>query len=127
MTARLVPPARPAEVWGAGPIPEAATSAAAAAALAIDGAEGRVRVFGELDLSCGDALADAVAWLRRDDVDRRVTIDTTPLRFVDVAGHRLLRSALCRPDGTRDPRIVHVVGAAVARFERLLSTAVRPR
>jgi len=86
-----------------------------------------IRLAGELDVSTGDRLIDAVAWLRRRHPRRSIVIDTSRLSFVDVGGWRALCRAVCQPDGTRAPRVLHVVGPAVARLELVLSLAARSR
>lgn len=114
-------------IGGHGPTSRPAVGSGLDIDMDINDSSSIVRLRGELDSSTGDMLSDTVTWLRRRHSQRPVVIDTSRLSFVDVAGRRALLRALCRPDGSRDPRVLHVVGAAVARLELLIALAARPR
>lgn len=74
-----------------------------------------LQLAGDLDLASAGRLTAAMAWLRRR-WRHTIVIDTTRLDFVDLAGYRALKNSVYGPDGTRDPRVVYVVGAALARL-----------
>lgn len=88
-----------------------------------------LQLAGDLDLATAPRLAAAMAWLRRR-YRRTIVVDTRRLDFVDLAGYRALRASLQDPDGTRDPRIVYVVGEALGRLLHHLTAitgALSPR
>lgn len=81
---------------------------------------------GELDTSNAARLDEAMDWLRHERERRAggsIVVDTRPLRFVDVAGHRAIGRVALRPDGTPDPEVICIVGPVVARMRRLLAMA----
>jgi anti-anti-sigma factor len=83
-----------------------------------------VRLVGELDAATAPRFSEAMRWVRR----RRagpVVVDLSGVRFIDLAGHRALVAASARADGTRDPRILWVLGPAVTKLERLLVEIAR--
>ncbi len=66
-----------------------------------------------------------MAWARR--LGRQsIVIDTRGLRRIDVDGYRALEDSLVSADGTRDPRVVWIVGPAVARIHELVAIARAP-
>jgi anti-anti-sigma factor len=83
-----------------------------------------LRLSGELDLASAPRFRRAVDWLRRRH-DQAIILDTTGLTFIDLPGYRALNAALALPDGRRDPRVLYVVGAAVARLGTFLDQAGR--
>lgn len=74
-----------------------------------------LQLAGDLDLASAGRLTAAMSWLRRR-WRHTIVIDTTGLDFVDLAGYRAFKSSLYDADGGRDPRVVYVVGAALARL-----------
>lgn len=85
-------------------------------------------LVGDLDMATAPRLGEAMAWLR---VSRgpapTIVIDTTDLDFVAAAGYHALQSVLVRPDGLWDPRVVLVVGPALARREAAISASSTAR
>ena len=79
---------------------------------------------GELDRANAARVSSAVEWIRRRH-QGTIVLDLHSLTFVDLAGHRAIRRAACGPDGAPDPRVLRVVGPAVARFEHLLALTRR--
>ncbi|MGH9117730.1 MAG: STAS domain-containing protein [Acidimicrobiales bacterium] len=84
-----------------------------------------VRLDGELDVATAARFSEALGWVVRRRGDSPVVVDLTRVRFIDLAGHRALVAASARPDGTRDPRILWVLGPAVTRLERVLAEIAR--
>jgi anti-anti-sigma factor len=83
---------------------------------------------GDLDMATAPRLREAMAWLRfSSDPTTTIVIDTTDIEFIAAAGYRALQSALVGPNSLWDPRVVLVVGRAVARFEAAISGAAAGR
>jgi hypothetical protein len=83
---------------------------------------------GDLDMATAPRLGEAMAWLRfsRGHAST-IVIDTSDVDFIAAAGYRALQAALVGPDGLWDPRVVLIVGPAVARLEAALSARSTPR
>jgi anti-anti-sigma regulatory factor len=80
----------------------------------------QLRLAGDLDVASAGRFAAAMSWLRR--TGRLVIVDTRHLQFVGLAGDRALRDAAGYDElGRPDPRVVVLVGPAVARFRDLLT------
>jgi anti-anti-sigma factor len=76
---------------------------------------------GELDLVTAPRLLAAMEWLRRR-YRHVIVVDTRDLEFVDLAGYRAFDACLRDPaDGERDPRVVYVVGDALAHLQSILA------
>jgi anti-anti-sigma factor len=85
-------------------------------------------VSGELDMATAPRLAEAMAWLRFSGCPATtIVINTRDLDFIAGAGYRALLAALVGRDGLWDPRVVLVVGPAVARLEAAIAAASAPR
>jgi anti-anti-sigma factor len=83
-----------------------------------------LRLTGDLDLVSTARFTKAMAWIRRR-TERAIILDTSGLSFIDLTGYRALNAALALPDGRRDPRVLYVVGASVAKLGALLDRATR--
>ena len=82
---------------------------------------------GDLDMATAPRLGEAMAWLRCScGAAPTILIDTSDLDFIAAAGYRALQAALVRPDGLWDPRVLLVVGPAVARLEAAISASSTP-
>jgi hypothetical protein len=83
---------------------------------------------GDLDMATAPRLGEAMAWLRfsRGHAST-IVIDTSDVDFIAAAGYRALQAALVGPDGLWDPRVVWIVGPAVARLEAVICAASAPR
>jgi hypothetical protein len=82
---------------------------------------------GDLDLATAPRLGEAMAWLRCSRGRApTIVIDTTDLDFVAAAGYHALQEVQVRRDGLWDPRVVLVVGPALARLEAAISAASTP-
>jgi hypothetical protein len=92
------------------------------------GAVMELGLSGDLDMATAPRLGEAMAWLRfgRGHAST-IVIDTTDVDFIAAAGYRALQAALVGPDGLWDPRVVWIVGPAVARLEAVISAASTPR
>jgi anti-anti-sigma regulatory factor len=80
-----------------------------------------LKLAGELDLLTAPRLLAAMEWLRRR-YRHVIVIDTRDLRFVDLAGYRAFEASLHDAAGDRDPRVVYVVGDALAYLQSVLTT-----
>ena len=91
------------------------------------GAVVALELSGELDMATAPRVGEAMAWLRAGTRPRTtIVIDTTGVDFIAAAGYRALQAALVRPDGLWDPRVLLVVGPAVARLEAAISASSTP-
>jgi anti-anti-sigma factor len=82
---------------------------------------------GDLDMATAPRLREAMAWLRfSSEPATTIVIDTTDVDFIAAAGYRALQAALVGPNGLWDPRVVLIVGPAVARLEAAISAARPP-
>ena len=82
----------------------------------------RLHVAGELDSYTAPRLVDAVKWLRRRHAGGLV-LDLHDVTFVDTVGYRAIHHASCDEDGRPDPRVVRVIGPAVAKLELVVALA----
>ncbi|HEY3140958.1 MAG TPA: hypothetical protein VGJ86_07500 [Acidimicrobiales bacterium] len=71
---------------------------------------------GDLDLINVPRFLAAMGWLRRR-TRQVIVVDTRGLDFVDLAGYRAFEASLQDRSGARDPRILYVVGDALARVQ----------
>jgi anti-anti-sigma factor len=79
---------------------------------------------GDLDMATAPRLRDAMAWLRiSSDPTTTVVIDTSDVYFIAASGYRALQAALVGPNGLWDPRVILIVGPAVARLEAAITAA----
>lgn len=82
---------------------------------------------GDLDMATAPRLGEAMAWLRFSRGPApTIVIDTTDLDFVAAAGYHALQTVMVRADGLWDPRVVLVVGPALARLEAAISASSTP-
>jgi hypothetical protein len=82
---------------------------------------------GDLDMATAPRLGEAMAWLRFSRGPApTILVDTTDLDFIAAAGYHALQAVLVRPDGLWDPRVVLVIGPALARFEAAISASSTP-
>jgi anti-anti-sigma factor len=87
-----------------------------------------LRLSGDLDMATAPRLREAMVWLRfGSDPTTTIVIDTSDIEFVAAAGYRALQAALVGPNGLWDPRVVLVVGSAVARLEAAVAATVADR
>ncbi len=82
----------------------------------------RLHVTGELDAYTAPRLVEAVSWLRRRH-DGGLVLDLHDVTFVDTVGYRAIHRASCDDDGRPDPRVVRVIGPAVAKLELVVALA----
>lgn len=82
----------------------------------------RLRIEGELDAFTAPRLVEAVGWLRRRH-DGGIVLDLHDVTFVDMAGYRAIHRVCCDGAGHPDPRVVRVIGPAVAKLELVVALA----
>ena len=76
-----------------------------------------LELAGDLDMVNAPRFLAAMGWLRRR-TRQIIVVDTRRLNFVDLAGYRAFEASLHDRSGARDPRILYVVGDALARVQR---------
>ena len=79
-----------------------------------------VHLEGDLDSASGARLESAIEQARSSG-GRRITVDATELRFVDLRGYRALMA--CRAPHAGTDRPVLLPGAAVTRLQQLVALA----
>jgi anti-anti-sigma regulatory factor len=82
---------------------------------------------GDLDRTTAPRLEEAMAWLRGSFAHTTtIVIDTTDVGFITADGYQALQEAQVGQNGLWDPRVICIVGPAIARAEAAIAHASAP-